>query len=265
MEDLYKQEDTKLKETGSSNIYPEGKDTQPQSDQDTGDKKVETEPITQEVKKTTKEAVKKEKSIKEKLLEKLNENEIKELLEAKKELEKKQKMLQEKEALIAEYEDMLKRKQAEFENYRKRIAREAEELKKYSNVELIKDILELIDNFERAIESAKTSRDIDTLIEGLEIIEKQFKNVLEKKYAVKVIESVGKEFDPSVHEAIMMEESDKYNKDTVVEDFQKGYIMYDRVVRPSRVKVAKAVTSVTENKGSEVDASENENTSEKGE
>jgi len=267
MEEFSIKEEKEKETVESITNSEEGKKQVSQGQSDSGiNNNAETGLHTQELKKHKKESEKKVKSTEEKLLESLKENEIKGLLEAKKELEEKEKILEEKEALIIEYEDLLKRKQAEFENYRKRIAREVEELKKYANIELVKDILELIDNFERAIESAKTSKDLDALMEGLEIIDKQFKNVLEKKHDVKVIESVGKEFDPNVHEAIMMEESDKYSKDTVVEDFQKGYIMYDRVVRPSRVKVAKAVTSVTKNKGSEVDTTDEEdNTSEKGE
>jgi molecular chaperone GrpE len=150
-------------------------------------------------------------------------------------------LFEENQQLLAEYEDLLKRKQAEFENYRKRAQKEAQEFKKYANVEIILDILNTIDDFERAIESTKSSRDFDALLEGIQLVEKQLKGVLENKYGVKMIEAVGKEFDPMVHEAMMMEESEQYDADTVVEDFQKGYVMHDRIIRPSKVKVAKPV------------------------
>jgi len=191
----------------------------------------------------------KHKSLKEELIETLSEDEIKELLVSKKALEETKSILEEKDVLIKEYEDLLKRQQAEFENYRKRINREIEENKKYANVEIILDIINVLDDFERAINSAKSSRDFNALLEGIMLIERQLKSILEKKYGVKMIEAVGKEFDPSMHDAIMMEESDEVDEDTVVEDFQKGYIMHDRVIRPSKVKVAKAVgaSNVTPN------------------
>jgi molecular chaperone GrpE len=171
------------------------------------------------------------------------EEDLQDLIQTKVLFEEQKKVLEEKELLLAEYEDLLKRKQAEFENYRKRTQKEAQEFKKYANVEIILDILNSIDDFERAIESTKSSRDFDALLEGIRLVEKQLKGVLENKYGVKMIEAVGKEFDPTVHEAMMMEESEQYDADTVIEDFQKGYVMHDRIIRPSKVKVAKPVAT----------------------
>lgn len=201
---------------------------------------------------------KKGKSLKEKLLDSLDENGIKELLLAKKELDDKNQILEEKSKLLMEYEDLIKRKQAEFDNYRKRIMREIEENKIYATVEIVLDILNIIDNFERAIDSAKSSRDFDALIEGIVIIENEFKSLLEKKYGVNIIDAVGKEFDPTIHDAIMMEESDEYPEDTVVEDFQKGYRMHNRIIRHSKVKVAKAVSSANNTDNNEKANSEGE-------
>ncbi len=186
------------------------------------------------------------KSQKEQPLKPLSKEEIAALLNVKKELEEKNLKLQEKDELIKEYEDLLKRKQAEFENYRKRILKEGEENKRYATSELVLDIITIMDNFDRAVDAAKSTNDFDGLIKGIIMIEKQFKDLLEKKYGVKKIEAVGKEFDPTYHDAIMVEESEKYEEDTVVEDFLKGYIMHDRIIRPSKVKVAKAVSSVNQ-------------------
>lgn len=186
------------------------------------------------------------KTLKKNLLERLDKKEINALLTARKDLEEKNQIIQEKNNLICEYEDLLKRKQAEFENYRKRIIKESEENKKYANAEIILDIITIMDNFDRAVDSTKSSRDFEGLLEGIIMIEKQFRDMLEKKYGVKKIEAMGKEFDPNCHDAIMMEESEEYQEDTVVEDFQKGYIMHDRIIRPSKVKVAKAVSSVSQ-------------------
>jgi len=108
------------------------------------------------------------------------------------------------------------------------------------------DILNIIDDFERAIDAARSSRNFNVLLDGILLVEKQLRNLLENKYGIEPIETVGREFDPMVHDAIMMEESEKYSEDTVVEDFQKGYKLYDRVLRPAKVKVAKAVSSNSE-------------------
>jgi molecular chaperone GrpE len=164
-------------------------------------------------------------------------------------LQEQQEKLEEQGALVAEYEDLLKRKQADFENFRKRAQKETQDFKKYANAEIVLDVLSMMDDFERAIESTESSKDFDALHEGILLVEKQLRNTLESKYSVKAIDSVGKPFDPNVHDAIMMEESDKHEEDTVLEDFQKGYVMHDRVIRPSKVKVAKAMSSA----GSEKD------------
>jgi len=195
-------------------------------------------------KSTSKKIPKKEKKdLRARILQDFSEDDLTELLEAKKMLEEQTQTLEEQNRLLAEYEDLLKRKQAEFENYRKRIQKEVEEEKKYAMSDMVLDIVNIIDDFERAINSVKSSRDFNTLLEGIVIIEKQLKAVLENKHGVKPIEAVGKEFDPTVHNAVLMEESEEYREDTVIEDFQKGYTMHDRIIRPSKVKVAKAVSS----------------------
>jgi molecular chaperone GrpE len=177
------------------------------------------------------------------LLKELSAEELEELTQAKQLLEEQHRLVEVKDELIAEYEDLLKRKQADFENYKKRTQKEAQDFKKYANMEIVLDVLNMMDDFERAIESTESSKDFDALHEGILLVERQIRTVLENKYGVKVIEAVGKEFDPTIHDAVMMEESEKHEEDTVIEDFQKGYIMHDRVIRPSKVKVAKAVSS----------------------
>lgn len=186
---------------------------------------------------------KKEERTKRKLIEALSEKEIRELLTAKKKLNEKTRVLEEKSKLLAEYEDLLKRKQAEFENYKKRIQRETEENRKYATAEIVLDILNIIDDLERAIKSTESSQDFSALFDGITMIERQLSGMLEKKYGVTRIESVGKPFDPTVHDAITMVESDQHEEDTVIEDFQKGYRMNDRILRHSKVKVAKAMPS----------------------
>jgi len=193
-----------------------------------------------------------------KLLETLSEEEVKALLDAKGVIEEQVAALEEKNRLISEYEDLLKRKQAEFENFRKRVVKESEDYKKYAVAEMALDIITVIDNFERALEAAESSKDFNALHEGILMIEKQLKDLLEKKYEVKMIETVGKEFNPNLHDALMMEESEEYGVDTVVEDFQKGYIMHDRVIRPAKVKVAKAMSSTDQGNSNNNDENEEE-------
>ncbi len=196
--------------------------------------------------KGAKTAAAKKKDLKRQLIQSLTEEQIRELLAAKLRLEELTKELEEKSKLLEEYEDLLKRKQADFENFRKRMQREVEDFRRYATVEMVLDILNVIDDFERAIEAARSSRDFDTLLEGILLVEKQLRGLLESKHGVKTIETVGMEFDPTVHDAIMVEESGEYPEDTVVENFQKGYMMHDRIIRPAKVKVSKAVSSAAE-------------------
>ena len=192
-----------------------------------------------------------ETDIREQLVRDLSTDELDELTQVKQQLQEQQEMLEEKSALVVEYEDLLKRKQADFENYQKRMQKEAQDFKKNANAEIVLDVLSMMDDFERAIESTESSKDFDALHEGILLVEKQIRNTLESKYGVKAIDALGKEFDPTVHDAIMMEESEIHEEDTVIEDFQKGYLMHDRVIRPSKVKVAKAVSPASEENNSD--------------
>ena len=141
------------------------------------------------------------------------------------------------EAEIADLKDKLLRKQADFENYRKRMLREREETQRYSNATLLSDIIGLIDDFERAIRSAEESKDFANFLQGVGMIEKQFVEMLESRWYLKRFSAVGETFDPNRHEAVQRVEGPAGSKPTVVEDFQKGYYLYERVLRPARVKV----------------------------
>ncbi len=134
-----------------------------------------------------------------------------------------------------ELKNRLVRLQADFENYRKRVRAEKEELVEYANCELIKKILPVIDNMERACSASQQGA--EGLIEGLEMITKQLREILEKE-GLEPIECQGKPFDPPCHEAVMQEESPDHPPGTVIEELQKGYRMKDRVLRPSMVKVS---------------------------
>jgi len=143
------------------------------------------------------------------------------------------------EAANAELKDQMLRRQAELENYRKRLIRDKEEAVQYANESLIRDILGFLDNMERALTAAKNGGDVNALIEGFEMTQNQLLSTLDKNWGLKAIESVGHEFDPSLHEACMMTVDENLDKETVLEEFQKGYTLHDRVIRPSKVKIGK--------------------------
>jgi molecular chaperone GrpE len=140
-----------------------------------------------------------------------------------------------------ELKDRLLRKQADFENSRKRLQREKEESIKYANAMLLLDLTTIIDDFERAIQSAQDSQDFKAFHCGIELIEKQLTGMLENKWGLKRFESEGEIFNPDRHEAIMAEQSDKIDTPIVKEDFQRGYLLYDRILRPAKVKVAQPI------------------------
>ncbi|MGO9309351.1 MAG: nucleotide exchange factor GrpE [Spirochaetia bacterium] len=137
----------------------------------------------------------------------------------------------------ADLKDKLLRKQADFENFRKRMLREREDAARYANASLLGDLIGLIDDFERAIRSAEESRDFATFLQGISMIEKQFVEMLETRWGLKRFVSVGETFDPNRHEAVLRVEGPAGSKPTVVEDYQKGYYLHERVLRPARVKV----------------------------
>ncbi len=145
--------------------------------------------------------------------------------------------LREKAALAGEYYNRLARAQADFENARKRFKADADEAKKYAAQRLVLELLPVVDNLERAV-AAGDGSDPDAWRQGVELVVKQFLGVLEKE-GIKQIAAAGQAFDPNLHEAVMQEETGEVVEGTIVQEFQKGYQMHDRVIRPSLVKVAK--------------------------
>jgi len=137
--------------------------------------------------------------------------------------------------------DQYLRKHADFENFRRRMNKEKQDSIKYGNQGLLKDLVEVIDNFERAIKASSDSQDMESFREGIAMIEQQFTNMLKTNWGLEKIDAVGQEFDANMHEALMMEDSEEVDVNTVLEDFQTGYMLRDRVLRPTKVKVAKPV------------------------
>jgi molecular chaperone GrpE len=134
-------------------------------------------------------------------------------------------------------QDRLLRTAAEFDNYRKRVDRERKDLREFLIAEALSDLLPVIDDLERALQA--TGSDADVLRKGVELIHQQMLDVLRKRGA-KAIEAVGTDFDPRIHESVMLESSDAHREGEVIAEFRRGYMLGERLLRPSMVKVAKA-------------------------
>ncbi len=159
------------------------------------------------------------------------------LKKLKDELSETKKVVQEKDNLSQEYLKHLERLQADFDNYKKRQEKKQREFIEFANERLINNLLSVIDNLERALDSTKNEKDTKAIREGINNTLKEFYNIL-KKEGVVPMESIGHRFDPYKHEAVMKIETDKYSEDTVIEEFQKGYYIKSKVLRPAMVKVA---------------------------
>jgi len=180
---------------------------------------------------------KKYKSItKEEIIRKLIEKE-EALKNIEEELFKNKKLVQEKDNLCKEYLKHSERLQADFDNYKKRQEKKQKEFIEFANERLINNILTVLDNLERALDSTKNEEKAKAIREGINNTLKEFRNILDKE-GVKPMQSIGHRFDPYKHEAVMRAETDKYSEDTVAEEFRKGYYIKSKVLRPAMVKVA---------------------------
>jgi molecular chaperone GrpE len=148
--------------------------------------------------------------------------------------------LKSKEKEAQENYDRLLRVSAEFENFKKRSTREMEDFRKFANQALIKEMLSVVDHLELAMNSTNSHKAIDKgLLQGLEMTHREILKVFEK-FNVKPIEAKGQTFDPTFHEAVMQEENDDFDDNTVINELQKGYLIHDRLLRPAMVVVAKS-------------------------
>ena len=136
-----------------------------------------------------------------------------------------------------DYYDRLLRKTAEFDNYRKRTDRERQQLSEAAAADLLQDLLPLVDDLDRALR-AEIGDDPETLRRGVELIQKQLVELLRKR-GVKPIEALGADFDPHYHMAVAHEHAEGRREGEVIEEFRRGYMLGDRLLRPAMVKVAK--------------------------
>ncbi len=141
------------------------------------------------------------------------------------------------EALLAAERERSLRLRADFDNYRKRTDRERGEIERKALVEAMRELLPVVDNLERALSAENAQGEAGDLRKGVEMTLRQFQELL-KRYGLSAIPALGERFDPSVHEAVFQEESDSVTTPTVAMELQRGYLLNDRLLRPSLVKVS---------------------------
>jgi molecular chaperone GrpE len=146
------------------------------------------------------------------------------------------KKVAELQGKLDEAENRYLRLQADFDNFRRRSRIELEASAKYRAQSIITDLLPAIDNFERALKMDVDNEQAKSLKQGVEMVYRSLLDAL-KNEGVEVVEAVGKEFDPHLHQAVMQAEDENFGPNIVVEEFQKGYMLKDRIIRPAMVKV----------------------------
>lgn len=175
---------------------------------------------------------------------KTQEQQTEDAAKAEKETDKKEKKglgkknkTDKKDEQIADLTDRVQRQMAEFDNFRKRTEKEKSQMFDMGAKSIIEKVLPVIDNFERALAGVAEDAAEDAFVDGMNKIYKQMFQMLEQA-GVSPIEAVGKEFDPNYHNAVMHIEDDSFGENEIVEEFQKGYMYHESVIRHSMVKVA---------------------------
>lgn len=152
-------------------------------------------------------------------------------------IDRLQKQLEESDKLTNSYKDQLYRLAAEFENFRKRNEVEKAEFIKYSSEKMIRDLIPVLDDFERALLNGKKNADLESFYKGVEMIYQKLKKLFEEK-GVEPIESVGKEFDVMYHDVLMQIPKPNVPPHTIVEEVERGYTMHGKVIKHAKVIVA---------------------------
>lgn len=138
----------------------------------------------------------------------------------------------------ADLKDQLLRRAADFDNYRKRMLQEKQDAFDYGNTNLLKDLLDSLDNFDRTLEAAETAKDVKSIVTGIKMVNKNLVSMLETKYNLSSFGKEGDDFDPDIHEAIGMQEG-KVKKEQLAAVYLKGYKLKERVIRHAKVMVVK--------------------------
>ena len=190
----------------------------------------------------------------EELEEKLEDDSVVEEEPAKEEeakelspLEQLEEQVRLKDEEILKQKDTFLREKAELDNFKKRLTKEKEDFAQFANERLLKELLQIEDNLERAMEAPNAT--LESLKEGVEMIQKQFKDFL-KNQKVEVIEAFGKPFDPNLHEVLNQQESEEHEENTVIEEYSKGFTLNGRILRSAKVVISKKPTEKNEDENS---------------
>ncbi|MCQ2601615.1 MAG: nucleotide exchange factor GrpE [Treponema sp.] len=138
----------------------------------------------------------------------------------------------------ADLKDQLLRRAADFDNYRKRMIKEKQETFDYANANLLADLLDSLDNFDRTVEASATATDVKTIVDGIKMVKGSLVQMLENKYGLASYAQEGDEFDPDIHEAIGRVEEEGKDKETLKQVYLKGYKLKDKVIRNAKVMVS---------------------------
>lgn len=153
--------------------------------------------------------------------------------------------IQELKDQVSSERDRVLRLAAEFENYKKRTQREINDFRKFANESIFRQLLSVVDNLERAIDTAQENSEESALFEGVILTHKDIVKLFET-FNVKPVEADKKPFDPNFHQAVTQEENDEFPDNTVTNVLQKGYLLHDRLIRPAMVVVSKKAKKETE-------------------
>ena len=151
-------------------------------------------------------------------------------------LEQLEEQIRLKDEELANQKDTFLREKAELENFKKRLTKEKEDFVQFANERLLKELVQIEDNLERALEVPNST--LESLKEGVEMIQKQFTAFL-KNHRVEPIEALGKPFDPNLHEVLNQQESEEHEENTVIQEYSKGYTLNGRILRSAKVVIAK--------------------------
>mgnify|MGYP001046721459 CR=1 FL=1 len=146
-------------------------------------------------------------------------------------------LLDELRSQLDEQQQRLLRLQADYDNFRRRTRQEKEDFAKYASSEVVEKLLPVLDNFDRALAAGRSGNDYEALIKGVDMIYRQFKQVLEQ-VGLSEMNAVGQPFNPEYHNAVMKVEDEEHEEGIVLEELQKGYMFKDKVLRPAMVKVS---------------------------
>lgn len=145
--------------------------------------------------------------------------------------------LADKEAAYADLDSQMRRLAADFDNFRRRQSQERENLIKFAGERILERFLDVMDNFERALQAGRTATDAETVLKGVDMIHRQLKEFLAKE-GVNPMDAAGQTFDPNQHEAVVQTDVDDQPDQTVLEEFRKGYLLNGRVLRHAMVRIA---------------------------